>query len=76
MYTIASFRYDLGEVNGINELLQNCAVSISWLIVIWLYPTATPLEPSEPDIVGRISWINDTWFMGKKRLIFDCIVCA
>ena len=57
--------YHLGEVNGIDVSFQDRAVPISWFVVIWFLPTPISLEPSEPDIVGKIGRVDDTWFRRK-----------
>ena len=56
----------LREVYGVDVAFQDSAVPISWLVVVWLLPTAIPLESTEPDVVGRIGWVNDAWCIWKK----------
>ena len=59
----------LWEVDAIDVPLQHRAVSISWLVVVWLLSTAITFEPTVPDIVGRIGWVDDVWLPRNKRRV-------
>ena len=49
----------LGEVNGVDLLLEKCSISISWLIITDSLTRFVCLKPCFPDIVDWISRIKD-----------------
>ncbi len=60
MYHLLFSSNRLVEINGVDETPENRAVSVSWFVVADPLTGIALLEPTCPDIVGRVRWINKT----------------